>query len=452
MNKQMMTYITSLVLIITFFGVLFISKNNKELENYEKLEGTVLAVSDECLYIKDKNEEIHYISHEELKDIKVGQKLLMKYTGIINKNSCKQSISIIDYSVEDFQTTISLDNNSMFSNYNKQAYEVLEKMSLKEKIAQLLLVRVPETNQVDTVKNFQFGGYLLFERDFKDKTKEQVINMINSYQKESKIPMLMAVDEEGGKVVRVSSNINLSEYTFLSPRELYIEGGMELIGDDTVKKSKMLGDLGINLNLAPVVDVSTISSDYIYERTIGEHTDIVMDYAKNVIEASKGHEVSYTLKHFPGYGNNLDTHLGISFDNRTLYEINEINIPPFKTGIEAGAEAVLVNHNVVSSIDDTTSASLSPKIHNILKNDLEFRGITITDDLSMTGVYNNDSISKYVKAITAGNDLLIVTDYEKAMTDIMNAVTNNQVSENLIDEAVLKILSWKYYKGMIIGK
>lgn len=452
MNKNMMSYVISFVLIIAFFGVLVISKNNNELKNYKELEGTVLVNSDDCLHIKDENNKTYYISHEDLKNIKVGQKLLMKYTGIINKNTCKQSISIIDYSLENIENTISLNNNSMFSNYNKQAYEVLEKMSLKEKIAQLLLVRAPETNQVDTVKNYQFGGYLLFERDFKNKTKLQVQEMINNYQKESKIPMLMAVDEEGGKVVRVSSNPNLSDYTFLSPRDLYNEGGMELIKDDTVRKSKLLADLGINLNLAPVVDVSTVSSDYIYDRTIGEHTDVVMEYSKNVIEASKGYDVSYTLKHFPGYGNNTDTHQGVSFDNRTLYEINNINIPPFKTGIESGAEAVLISHNVVTSIDDSVSASLSNKVHNILKNDLNFRGITISDDLSMAGIHNTDTISKYVKAITSGNDLLIVTDYEEAMTDIMNALTNNKISEKLIDEVALKIISWKYYKGMIASK
>lgn len=452
MNKNMMSYVISFVLIIAFFGVLFINKNNKELENYKELEGTILAVSNDCLYIKDKNDEIHYISHEELKDIKAGQKLLMKYIGIINKNTCKQSISIIDYSVEDSETTISLDNDNMFSNYNKQAYEILKNMTIKEKISQLLLVKVPTTNQIEVIKNYQFGGYLLYERDFKNKTKLQVQEMINSYQKEAKIPMLMAVDEEGGDVVRISSNPNIIEHSFLSPRELYIEGGMELIRDDTVRKSKLLSSLGINLNLAPVVDVSTNPNDYIYKRTLGEHTDIVMEYSKNVIEASKGHEVSYTLKHFPGYGNNLDTHLGVSFDNRTLYEIKEINIPPFKTGIESGAEAVLISHNVVTSIDNTTSASLSNEIHDMLKNDLNFKGIIITDDLSMTGIHNTDAISKYVKAITSGNDLLIVTDYEEAMRDIMNAVTSNKISEELIDEAALKIISWKYYKGMIISK
>lgn len=103
MNKNMMSYVISFVLIIAFFGVLFISKNNNELKNYNELEGTILVNSNDCLHIKDENKEIHYISHEDLKDVKVGQKLLMKYTGIINKNTCKQSISIIDYSLENIE-------------------------------------------------------------------------------------------------------------------------------------------------------------------------------------------------------------------------------------------------------------------------------------------------------------------------------------------------------------
>lgn len=103
MNKNMMSYVISFVLIIAFFGVLFISKNNNELKNYKSLEGTVLVNSDNCLHIKDENDDIYYISHEYLKHVKVGQKLLMKYTGIINKNACKQSISIIDYSIENIK-------------------------------------------------------------------------------------------------------------------------------------------------------------------------------------------------------------------------------------------------------------------------------------------------------------------------------------------------------------
>lgn len=144
--------------------------------------------------------------------------------------------------------------------------------------------------------------------------------MIN-YKKVSNIPLITAVDEEGGKVVRISSNDKIYFEKFKSPRELYLDGGFDKIKEDTILKSNLLNELGINLNLAPVVDVSTNPDDYIYERTIGEDINITSEYAKTVIKASKDTNVSYTLKHFPGYGSNLDTHNGISIDKRSYKEL-----------------------------------------------------------------------------------------------------------------------------------
>ena len=114
--------------------------------------------------------------------------------------------------------------------------------------------------------------------------------MIKEVQEVSKIPLLTAVDEEGGKVVRISSNKNLVEEPFKSSKELYKEGGFERIKEDTIEKSKVLNNLGLNVNLAPVVDVSTNASDYMYERALGENTELTATYAKTVISASKKQE------------------------------------------------------------------------------------------------------------------------------------------------------------------
>jgi len=163
--------------------------------------------------------------------------------------------------------------------------------------------------------------------------------MINELQEAAKIPILTAVDEEGGTVVRISSNPNLVSERFASPRELYLSGGLDEIRKDTIEKSNLLSKLGINLNLAPVIDVSTDPNDYMYKRTIGENTQITSRYAKTVIEASKLNNVSYTLKHFPGYGNNDDTHNSSVTDTRTYDDILNNDLPPFEAGINAGAEA-----------------------------------------------------------------------------------------------------------------
>lgn len=338
-------------------------------------------------------------------------------------------------------------NNSLFGKYYKKSLRKLKNMSIDQKIGQLLLVRYPEEEQKDVLKKYQFGGYLFFAKDFRNKTKDEVISMINDLQAASKIPILTAVDEEGGVVVRVSSNPNLRSERFLSSQKLYELGGFDKIKEDTIEKSNLLKELGLNLNLAPVVDVSTNKDDYMYERSIGQNSDITAEYAKTVISASKGSGVSYTLKHFPGYGNNIDTHTASSIDNRSLDDIEKNDLPPFKAGIEAKAEAILVSHNIVDSIDNKNPASISPKVHKLLRKNLNFSGIVITDDLEMGAT--KDIEDKSVKAILADNDLLIVTDYLESINEIKNAINNKIITENDLDKKVLKILEWKYYKKLL---
>lgn len=335
----------------------------------------------------------------------------------------------------------------VFEGFFEEAEEKLKDLSLEERIGQIFLVRYPEEGAVDNLLKYKFGGYLLFERDFKDKTEEEIKSEIAVLQENSSIPLLIAADEEGGKVVRISSNQNLTSEKFKSPSELYNLGGFEKIKEDTIEKSRILYNLGVNLNLAPVVDVSTNSKDYIYPRTLGENTQLTSEYAEVVISSSKAGKVSYALKHFPGYGSNIDTHKGSAVDNKSYDEILANDLPPFKAGIEAGAEAVLVSHNIVNCIDAENPASLSRGIHEILREKLGFRGVVITDDLDMGATLNDQD--RVIKAILAGNDLLIVTDYEKAINDTKKALEEGIIDESLINEAAKRILAWKYYKGMM---
>lgn len=366
---------------------------------------------------------------------------------VINKDKTLFTGSIkSDIKVESLESD-KYKNNSLFGKYYKKSLRKLKNMSIDQKIGQLLLVRYPEEEQKDVLKKYQFGGYLFFAKDFRDKTKDEVISMINDLQSTSKIPILTAVDEEGGIVVRVSSNPNLRSERFLSSQKLYELGGFDKIKEDTIEKSNLLKELGLNLNLAPVVDVSINKDDYMYERSIGQNSDITAEYAKTVISASKGSGVSYTLKHFPGYGNNIDTHTASSIDNRSLDDIEKNDLPPFKAGIEAKAEAILVSHNIVDSIDNKNPASISPKVHKLLRKDLNFSGIVITDDLEMGAT--KDIEDKSVKAILADNDLLIVTDYLESINEIKNAINNKIITENDLDKKVLKILEWKYYKKLL---
>lgn len=338
-------------------------------------------------------------------------------------------------------------DNGIFKDYYKNAYKLVKQMTVDEKITQLLLVRYPDENQKEVLERYQFGGYLFFAKDFKNKTKEEVIHMTSELQLASKIPILTALDEEGGIVVRVSSNPNLRATKFLSSQELYQQGGFDRIKEDTVEKSNLLNSLGLNLNLAPVVDVSTNSSDYMYKRSLGQNAQITSKFVKVVLEASKNSNVSYTLKHFPGYGNNVDTHSGVSLDNRSLESLHEIDLKPFIEGIKSGAEAILVSHNIVTSIDSENPASLSSSINKLLREELGFTGVVIIDDLVMKAV--EDIPDKSLKSLLAGNDLLITTNYIESIGEIKGGIARGEITEEDLDKHVIRILSWKYNKGLL---
>lgn len=365
-----------------------------------------------------------------------------------NKSEClltENGQEEIDISEE--KNEISWPDNGIFSEYYQNAYDMLQTLTLEEKIGQLFLVRYPNENQISILEQYHFGGYIFFAKDFKNKQEKQVQDEIKELQAIANIPILTAVDEEGGTVVRISSNSNLAKAKFKSPMELYQLGGFDIIAEDTKEKSYVLSNLGINLNLAPVVDVSTNVNDFMYKRTLGKETELTSTYAQTVISASKGTNVSYTLKHFPGYGNNVDTHIGTSIDKRTYEYILNHDLPPFQAGIEAGAEAVLVSHNIVTSIDENNPASLSPAIHELLKNDLGFTGVIITDDLAMAAVSEDENAT--VKAILAGNNIMITTDYEQSIASVKQAINEETISEEMIDKLVFRILAWKYYKGLM---
>lgn len=435
MKKIIIYLIVISVVVISVIAIMKIKNHDNELKT---INAIVIAIEDNKLVVKDENEVIYTFNFDS-NDIEIGTNIEINY-----KDS-----NIIDYKIKSNPSSIPniLLDNGIFSLYYNMAYDRLKVLTLDEKIGQLFLVRYDEKNDIENLKKYKFGGYVFYKKDFDDKTTNEVKQMINNLQNNSDIPLITAVDEEGGKVIRISSNPNLYPTPFKSPSELYALGSFDLIKQDTIDKSKLLSSLGINLNLAPVVDVSTNPDDYMYDRSLGQSVDLTKEYAKVVIEASKKTKVSYTLKHFPGYGNNFDTHSNSSIDNRSYNDILNNDLPPFEEGIDAGAEAVLISHNIVTSIDSNNPASLSSKINSLLREDLDFTGIIITDDLDM-GATNSIEDST-IKAILAGNNLLIITDYER-INDVKSAVENGTISEDTIDELVFRVIAWKYYKGLMI--
>lgn len=328
--------------------------------------------------------------------------------------------------------------------------EILENMSLDEKIGQIFIARCPDKNAAALAKKYNLGGYILFGRDFKGKTKNSVIKNIQECQNASKLSMFIAVDEEGGTVNRVSTNKNFRKYPFASPQYLYKHGGMERIKKDTKEKSNLLKSIGINLNFAPVADISTNKNDFIYKRSFAKSPKETAEYVKSVVSVMNEVHMGSVLKHFPGYGNNKDTHTNLVRDKRPMAKFEKEDFIPFKAGIEAKAPMVLVSHNIVETMDKNAPASISPAVHKILREKLGFDGVIITDDLAMQGVKKFvGKKNAAVLAIKSGADMLCSTDFLNDISAVKKAVANGEIKENDLDEHVLRVLRAKINLGII---
>mgnify|MGYP004651139529 FL=1 len=340
---------------------------------------------------------------------------------------------------------------------NSRAYQILGSMTLDEKIGQLFIVRCPREGATEAVKKYHLGGFTLYAVDFGDdktgqgKSPEEVRHDIDGYQAASELPMFIAVDEEGGNVVRASKFQSLRETPFESPAEVFSRGGLEALAADTKAKCRFLRSLGVNLNYAPVCDLSFDRTNYIYHRTFGQDAKTSADCAAAVVSMMKRMRMGCSLKHFPGYGDNVDTHTGIARDaKRTREEFGSSDYLPFLGGIGAGAGMVMVAHIIVDCMDGERPASLSPEVHRILREDMGFSGVIVTDSLDMGGITQFTGGSEAaVAALLAGNDLLCCSSYGSQIPAVRAAIADGTLTERRIDESVLRILDYKLSLGII---
>ncbi|HEL1585996.1 TPA: beta-hexosaminidase [Streptococcus suis] len=329
---------------------------------------------------------------------------------------------------------------------DKRISDYLQQMTLEEKVGQMIFARMPSAGQAEALETYHFGGYILFSRDYEGKNLEQVKEEIASYQSLSKVPLLMASDEEGGTVTRISQ---LLETPFASPLALYQAGSIEAILSDAKQKTSLLKGVGIYAGFFPVADLSTDPSSFIYDRTIGQDAKTTADYIGQLVSLLKEERFASTLKHFPGYGDNADSHTDLVHDNRSLEELRANDFLPFKAGIEAGADSIMVSHNIVPAIDDVPS-SISPEINKILRNELGFEGVIITDDFDMQGLVQFvDQDTGALQTIQAGTDMILSSSYASQIPYIIEQVKSGTITEERIDQSVKRILGMKYDLGLI---
>lgn len=325
----------------------------------------------------------------------------------------------------------------------------MKTMTLEEKVGQLFMARVPEQNQIMDIQNYHLGGYLLFDRDMAGKGQADVKQTIASYQEASKTPMFIGSDEEGGTVSRLSRNQIVSP-AFESPQALYQKDGWDGVTKEIDRKAQVFGELGIQLGMFPDADVSTDPQSFIYDRTIGMDAKGTSHYVKLSVEEMKKQKLGSTLKHFPGYGNNRDSHVEIVTDNRSMEDLRKNDFLPFEAGIKAGADSIMVSHNIVQAIDGNRPASISKPVHDVIRNELGFKGVIMTDDMDMAGLA--DFISQEeagLQALQAGNDMILSSSYSTQIPYILEAIKKGEYSEQQLDQSVERLLTWKVELGLI---
>ncbi len=340
-----------------------------------------------------------------------------------------------------------------------RAQEILDGMTLEEKLYQMLILTPEQLTGVETATRsgdatkealgeMPVGGLIYFAKNIED--PEQITEMISKAQSYSKLGMFIAVDEEGGSVARVASNSAMGITNQPAQASLTTEADAQAAG---AAIGGYLTKLGFNLDLAPVADGGG-ESDVLGDRIFGGSFDEVAKLVAASVKGYRSSGVLCTLKHFPGMGSVTgDPHDGSSVTSRTLEEMLSGEFVPFSAGIEAGADLVMVGHITCTNVTGTSMpASLSKMIvTDILRGTLKFDGLIITDAMNMDAVaelYDSDVAA--VKAVQAGCDILLMPKTPKlAVQGLADAIEEGKLTEARIDESVLKILAKKLQAGII---
>ena len=347
----------------------------------------------------------------------------------------------------DRKTTDNKESNTKVDEIEEKVIDIMNNMTLDEKIAQMIILSYESSEVDDNLKSvlneYTPGGFILMGYNYStyDNTKK-FIDDLNSL---SNIPMIISTDEEGGSVQRLEylSDVDVTHIPYMY--DVGKKNDKKLTKEIAKVLAEELRTLGINLTYAPDADIfSNPNNEVIGKRSFGEDKELVSKMAVTFNNGLEENGIIGTFKHFPGHGDtDVDSHVNLPIINKTYEELKENELVPFGNAIKNGAKLIMVGHIALPSVvGDNTPASLSKKIiTDILKNDMNYDGLVITDALDMGALTNNYSDEEiYTMAINAGVDLLLMPNEYKDTIDIIK----KNISEDRINESVKKILTFKY--------
>ncbi|WP_370839461.1 glycoside hydrolase family 3 protein [Megamonas funiformis] len=365
--------------------------------------------------------------------------IILTILGINNRNIFNDDEQVIQDKQQIKQENLTID---------EKVDKTVESMSQTEKLGQMVMIGIQGTKVDDDslymLHQFHMGGVILFDRNMD--SPEQVKQLTSDLQAQSneKVPLFIGIDEEGGDVVRMAEKLTPPP----SQKEIGATGDIEQAKTWAIKTAKSLKDMGINVNFAPVADVG--SND---KRSYSTDINTVIDFVRVATKGYQQENIIYSLKHFPGIGKGkVDSHVDSSNIDASKDTLMAEDILPFKTIIdenEPNDYFILVSHLKYPALDEEYPASLSSKIMtDLLRYELGYKGIIITDDMEMGAVANhNDFRSIGVNAVKAGADIVLVChEYEhqqEVYLGLLDAVNSGEISQERIDESVKRIIKVK---------
>ena len=340
---------------------------------------------------------------------------------------------------------------------NEVVESCISAMPLEDKVAGLFIVTPEALTGVDravkagdgtkeALEKYPVGGLIYFKQNIQ--SKDQITEMLANTTAMSKYPIFLAVDEEGDSVARVADALKLDKVD--SAARIGETGDANNAYTTYQTIGSYLMEYGFNLDFAPVADVLTNpDNDAIGERSFGSDADVVSSMVASSVKGLQETGVTACIKHFPGQGNaDGDTHDGLASVDRTIEQLRETELKPFAAGIDAGAQMVMVGHIAIPSItEDKTPASLSKDvITGILREEMGYNGVVITDALNMSAVSEYyDSAQAAVMALKAGADMVLMPeDFEAAYEGVLAAVADGTISEERIDDSLARVYKIKY--------
>ena len=341
--------------------------------------------------------------------------------------------------------------------------DLIASMSLHEKVCQMFIV-TPESltgydlvtqsgaATLDSLTQYPVGGLIYFAQNLE--TAEQTTDMITATQSSnsevSDIPLFIAVDEEGGIVARCAEKLGTTDF---DPMYNYRSEGKDTAYSNAYTIAQDISELGFNLDFAPVADTwSNPDNTVIGTRAYSDDFEETAELVASAVKGFRDGGVMCTVKHFPGHGDTAeDSHVGMACSYKTIDELEKEEYLAFESGIEAGADMVMVGHITMVNVDNMPASLSHTIITDELRNKLGFDGLIVTDSLAMGALanyYSSDEIA--VQVIKAGGDILLMpTDLSAAVSGVENAVKSGDITEDRINESVARILKLKKDRGLL---